>query len=54
MSDQLKDLCEQARYARLGINKAEFFLDIADTMDMNAVKAVSPSFSQFHDQVANW
>ena len=53
-SDQLKDLCDQFRYKQEVINKAEFFLDIADTMDLNAVTAASSSFAQFRNQVASW
>jgi hypothetical protein len=52
--DRLKDLCDRFRYEQGGLIKGDFFLSVADSMDIEAVTAESKSFAQFRNQVTIW
>ncbi|ELS01796.1 hypothetical protein Xen7305DRAFT_00015020 [Xenococcus sp. PCC 7305] len=52
--DQLKDLCDQIRYEKGGLEKGSFFLDVADKMNIEEVTEVSSSFAQFKNQIISW
>lgn len=52
--DQLKDLCNKEKNARQFTSNTEFFLEIAQNIDVEAVSAGSPSFRNFCEQVSLW
>ena len=52
--DQLKDLCDRYRYEYGGLVKGDFFLDVADRMNIEELTKASSSFAQFNNQIILW
>ena len=52
--EQLKDRCDRLSYAGEIIDKGDFFLNVADTLYLDALTAASSSFARFQQQVASW